>query len=117
MKEEFDAVKHSFDLVLNTVSTSLDWSAYLDLLAYFGVWNQVGATLAPISVSAVHLLMKRISVTGTGAGSPSEIQEMLYFAEKHNILPLIETMPLADANKALERVATNQARFRVVLEI
>ncbi len=43
------------------------------------------------------------------------MQEMLQFAAINQIKPMVETMPLKQVNEAMERVASNQARYRIVL--
>ena len=41
--------------------------------------------------------------------------EMLDFAARHGIQAKVEVLPLAQANAAIARVASNQARYRMVL--
>ena len=43
------------------------------------------------------------------------MQEMLSFAQEHHITPMIEVMPMASVNQAIQRVRQNKARYRVVL--
>ena len=40
---------------------------------------------------------------------------MLAFTAQHGIKPMIETFPMADANRALEHTRSGKARFRAVL--
>lgn len=44
------------------------------------------------------------------------MQEMLNFSAVHGIEPQIEIMPLSEINEAMDRVAANKARYRIVLE-
>jgi alcohol dehydrogenase len=41
-------------------------------------------------------------------------ENTLNFAALHNIRAIVEQVPLADADRAYERMLANQARFRVV---
>lgn len=116
-KEQFNGVKNSFNVIINTTSADLDWPEYIDLLTFFGKWYQLGAPPGLMKFSPTVLLFKSIQITGTLVGSPSEIEEMLEFSAKHKILPLIEIQPLSEVNAAIERVVRNEARYRIVLLI
>ena len=43
------------------------------------------------------------------------MSEMLGFASRHEINPVIETFAFEDVNAAIERVRSGQAHYRVVL--
>ena len=43
------------------------------------------------------------------------MREMLEFAAINQIKPMIETMPLSDINAAMDKIAANKARYRIVL--
>jgi D-arabinose 1-dehydrogenase-like Zn-dependent alcohol dehydrogenase len=38
------------------------------------------------------------------------------FAAKHGVRPMVETFPLADADKALQVMSSGSVRFRAVLD-
>ena len=42
------------------------------------------------------------------------MRQMLAFSARHGIKPMIETFPMADANRALEHTRSGKARFRAV---
>jgi len=48
-------------------------------------------------------------------GSPATIARMLAFAQQHDIKPVIEQYRFDEVNKAIEHLASGQARYRVVL--
>jgi uncharacterized zinc-type alcohol dehydrogenase-like protein len=48
-------------------------------------------------------------------GSPAVIAQMLEFATRHDIKPVIEVFPFEKVNEALERLRCGQARYRIVL--
>ena len=56
------------NIILNTVSANHDLNVYLPLLAKNGVLVQLGAALAPHSVSQIPLIMGRKSIAGSGIG-------------------------------------------------
>ena len=61
------------------------------------------------------LIVRELAVTGSFVGSRARMREMLSIAQAKGIRPQVERMPMAQANKAVERVRENRARYRVVL--
>jgi len=55
------------------------------------------------------------SVSGSPVGSPATVFKMLDFANLHQIKPEIEKFKFTDINKAIERLRSGEARYRVVL--
>jgi D-arabinose 1-dehydrogenase-like Zn-dependent alcohol dehydrogenase len=51
------------------------------------------------------------------AGDARDSEDTLKFAALTGVRPMIELYPLEKANEALQRMLSNQARFRVVLQI
>ena len=111
----FAALRGSLDFILVTASASLDWQSYLDLLAPKGRLHFVGAVPEPISTSVFPLLMGQKSISGSPLGSPLNTALMLDFAARHNVIPMTETFPMSEINKALQHLESGQARYRVVL--
>jgi uncharacterized zinc-type alcohol dehydrogenase-like protein len=107
--------KGSLDLILNTAHAAPDMTAYLGALRPKGVFCQLGAAPAPLSVPAMFLIGGSRAVTGSAIGSPAAIRAMLDLAARHGIAARTEVMPMADADAALDRTRRNQARYRMVL--
>ena len=114
--DTFTRLAASFDLVLNTVSASIDVDAYLSLLAVDGTMVNVGAPEHPQSVHPFSLLMRRISFSGSTIGGIRETQEMLDFCAEHGIAALIETIGVEQVNEAYERVLASDVRYRFVID-
>ena len=104
-----------FDFLLSTVNADLDWNAYLNLLRPKGKLCIVGAAPQPLSIPAFALIVGQKTVCGSNIGGSKTILEMLEFAARHGIRPQVELKPMAEANAALARLASNQARYRMVL--
>lgn len=104
-----------FDLIISTVNVALDWNLYINTLAARGRLHFVGAVLDPIDIQVFGLLMGQRSISGSPVGSPAVITEMLDFALRHDIKPMIETFSFKDINAAVDRVRSGQAHYRVVL--
>jgi len=75
----------------------------------------MGADAEPISISLMDLLFKRIHIAGSQQNGPEYLYEALDFVAKGKVKTVVETYPLAEAQKAYERVAEGKARFRAVL--
>ena len=113
--EELKAAAGHFDFIISTVNVKLDWNLYLGTLAPRGRLHFVGATLEPLDISVFSLIGQQRSVSGSPVGSPAMIRRMLDFARLHQIKPEIEKFKFEDINKAVDRVRSGQAHYRVVL--
>lgn len=67
-------------------------------------------------INPLQLLMNQVVITGTAAGSPGMMQDMLNFAAEKKIKPWIKTYKMVDVNKALDDFRAGKPRFRFVLE-
>ncbi len=104
-----------FDLIISTVNVKLDWNAYMSTLNTRGRMHFVGATLEPLDIGVFPLIMGQKSVSGSPVGSPAVIAEMLDFAARHDIKPVIETFAFDQVNEAMDRLRSGEARYRIVL--
>jgi len=75
----------------------------------------MGADAEPISVSLIDLISKRIRLIGSQQNSPEYLYEALDFVAQGTVKTMVETYPLAEAQKAYGRVAEGKTRFRAVL--
>ena len=104
-----------FDLLISTVNVSLDWNLYLNIIKPRGRLHFVGVVLEPIKSLVFSLMTGRRSISGSPVGSPKNIKKMLNFCVEHNIKPIVEHFKFSDINKAIEKVRSNEVRFRAVL--
>jgi hypothetical protein len=77
----------------------------------------MGADAEPLSISLVDLISKRIRIIGSQQNGPEYLYEALDFVAQGKVKTIVETYPLAEAQKAYERVAEGKARFRAVLNV
>ncbi len=112
----FDHLRSHFDLVINTVSASLDLDRYLELLRLNGTWVNVGAPPQPLPVTVFTLFHGRRSFAGSMIGSIAETQEMLDFCAEHEIAPETELISADKINEAYERVLASDVRYRFVID-
>jgi uncharacterized zinc-type alcohol dehydrogenase-like protein len=105
------------DLLLVTTHAELAWDAWLRVLDLEGTLCLVGVPGAPLRFAADPLMDEQKKVTGSVIGSPEAMRRMLALAADRRIAPIVEHMPLARANEAIERVRSGAARMRVVLDV
>jgi uncharacterized zinc-type alcohol dehydrogenase-like protein len=108
--------KQSFDLILNTVSADLDLELYLQLLKLDGTLVVIGLPGKPYAINAGTLLGQRRSVAGSMIGGIAELQEMLNFCGKHNIVSEIELIKADYINQAYDRTVLSDVKYRFVID-
>ncbi len=114
--DTFTALRGRFDLIINTVSATIDVPAYLGLLAVDGTLVNVGAPPEPVSLHLMSLIGGRRSLAGSMIGGIPETQEMLDFCAEHGIGSDIEIIPVDQVNEAYERVLASDVRYRFVID-
>ena len=112
----FEKLAGTFDLIINTVSASIDITAHLQLLALDGTLVNVGAPAEPLPVRAGALIGGRRSFAGSAIGGIPETQEMLNFCAEHGFGAEIEVIPASKINEAYERVLASDVRYRFVID-
>lgn len=106
-----------FDLILNTVSASLDLDEHLTLLRRDGTLVMLGVPDKPLAINPMQLLQRRKGISASPIGGIQETQEMLDFCAQHQIGADIEVIPMDDVNKAYGRVLDGHVRYRFVIDI
>ncbi|MFE5339717.1 NAD(P)-dependent alcohol dehydrogenase [Isoptericola sp. NPDC056578] len=114
--DTFAALENTFDLIINTVSGSIDVDAHLSLLALGGALVNAGIDREPVTFNMYNVIRNRRSYTGTHFGSIRETQEMLDFAAAHNITAQIEMIAANQINEAYQRILEADVRYRFVLD-
>jgi len=115
--DQLKAAFRTFDYVLCTANgKAQDYNTWLSIIKLGGTFCTVGLPEEPMPVYAFSLIGAQVNFTASGIGSIKEIQEMLAFADKHNVRPIIERMPMEKANDGIQRVRDGKVRYRVVLE-
>jgi uncharacterized zinc-type alcohol dehydrogenase-like protein len=116
-KKAMAALNDALDLVIDTVSAPHDVNQALSLLKRDGTLILVGASPTPLAVGAFPLILGRRKIAGSLIGGVKETQEMLDFCGKHGVQADVEVIPMADVNKAYERVVKGDVRYRFVIDM
>jgi D-arabinose 1-dehydrogenase-like Zn-dependent alcohol dehydrogenase len=102
-------------VILATAPNSKAMSALIDGMGANGRLMVVGATMNPIEVTPIQLIMGMRNIQGWASGIPTDSEDTLKFAEITGVRPMIEKFPLAKAAEAYARMMSGKAEFRVVL--
>ena len=114
--ENLKPLVKSFDLILNTVSAELDINDYLNLLKLDGTLVVIGLPGKPYAVHAGTLLNGRRSLSGSMIGGIPEMQEMLDFCAKHQIVSDVEVIKADYINEAYKRTVASDVKYRFVID-
>ena len=114
---EMKAASSSLDLIIDTVSAQHDINYYLNLLRLDGTLALVGLPENPLPVHPFSLVAGRRSFSGSSIGGIAETAEMLRFCADHNIVSDIELIRIQDINKAYERLAKGDVKYRFVIDM
>ncbi len=104
-------------VILTTVTNADAISRLVPALSIDGCLLVVGAPLEPLSINAVELIMRSRRIQGWASGAAADSADALAFAARTGVRPIIERFPLGDAQAAVDRMLSGNARFRAVLEV
>lgn len=113
------AASSSIDVLLCTVDSEISVPAYMKCLAKRGkfvILGSPGKIELDAGQVASFFIMENKCLIGRNIGSPSCIQDMLQFAARNKIKPIVEPFPISQINEAIQHTRSGKARYRVVLE-
>ncbi|MCX4824590.1 alcohol dehydrogenase [Streptomyces sp. NBC_01142] len=101
--------------VLATAANSDAITATVEGLRPRGELVVIGADAGPLGISPNQLLMSGKIIRGHPSGTAQDVQDTMAFSVLHGIRPMIETVPLDQADQAYQKMMSGAARFRMVL--
>jgi D-arabinose 1-dehydrogenase-like Zn-dependent alcohol dehydrogenase len=104
-------------VILATAPNSQLMTKLIDGLGRGGVLLVVGADPQPIQVSPYQLIGARRRIQGWPSGTAKDSEETLAFSALNAVTSRNEIFPLERAGEAYQRMLSNKARFRVVLQV
>lgn len=102
-------------VILSTVTSSKAVDDAVEGLSANGKLLIVGAAGDPLSISAVSLILRRLTIAGWPCGTSINSEDTMSFSALTGVRSMNETFPLEKAADAYERMMSGKARFRVVL--
>ena len=105
----------TFDHIICTVPADLPWDEYLCTLKPQGMLIVIGASERTMHINPLSLVFSEKAVSGGLVASPDETRQMLEFAARTGVRPVVETFDMSDINAAITRVRSGDVRFRAVL--
>ena len=102
-------------VILATAPNSKSMSELIDGLAPKGKFIVVGLSSDTITVTPLQLIVGEHTIQGSVAGTPTDSEDTMNFAQLTGVRPMIETYPLEKAAEAYARMMSGNAQFRVVL--
>ncbi|RIX28643.1 NAD(P)-dependent alcohol dehydrogenase [Amnibacterium setariae] len=106
----------NLDVILDTVAVEHDLAPYLHALDLDGTLFSIGY-LGPVTVQTTDLLVGRKRLASAGSGGRQHTQEMLDFCARHGLIADVEVLPSSSIATALDRLASNDVRYRFVLDL
>lgn len=110
----------TFNFMLNAADMTNEFNIqeYMSTLAVNGEFHNVGLPDKPLpEMKAFDFAPNGSKMGGSHIGSKAEAEEMLKLASEKGIHPMIETIDISEAGcqKAVQKVKTNDVRYRVTL--
>lgn len=114
-KEEkaFSKLTETFDLLFCTAHGDIQWGKLFASMKIRGKIIMMG--FANVAFNPTDLIVHELTIQGSFVGNRTMMREMLDFAQKHHIKPLVEILPMSQINEAIERIRKNKVRYRIVL--
>jgi uncharacterized zinc-type alcohol dehydrogenase-like protein len=111
-----ERTRRTIDFAISTISADVDVQPYLAALRANGTLCFVGTPNEALRVPARMLLDGQRRIAGSLIAPRWRMRQMLDFAARHGIEAKVEVRKMSELASALERLAANEARYRIVLE-
>ena len=115
--EDMQRAGSSFDVIIDTIPTRHDLSAYVPLLDIEGALVIVGNLGNMEGFSTLPLILGRRRITGSPSGGIAQTQEMLNFCAQKGVYPECEIIPIQQINQAFERMERGEVKYRFVIDM
>jgi D-arabinose 1-dehydrogenase-like Zn-dependent alcohol dehydrogenase len=104
------------DLILSTITNAEAMAAVFGGLSPQGKLMIVGASMDPLPVPAAFLIGGDKTIEGHASGTSIDSEDTLRFSARTGVRPMIEVLPLEQAEEAYQKMMDGKARFRMVLD-
>jgi uncharacterized zinc-type alcohol dehydrogenase-like protein len=114
--DAMNARRGTLDVIIDTVAVEHDLAPYIAALDLDGLIYSLGH-LGPVTVQTLDLLVGRKRLSSAGSGGHGYTQDLLDFCGEHGITAEVEVVAVADVTAALDRLRSNDVRYRFVLDL
>jgi D-arabinose 1-dehydrogenase-like Zn-dependent alcohol dehydrogenase len=104
-------------VILSTITNAAAVTAVLGGLGVRGKLVIVGASMEPMQFPPAMLIGGDKAIAGHASGHSGDSEDTLDFSALSGVRPMVETVPLEQAEAAYDRMMSGDARFRMVLTI
>ena len=111
-----DKAAGTLDFIISTSPRAMPWKKLMNALRKRGTLCLVGLTMGDVAVDFLPMLLNETSLTASDIGGRATMIEMLEFAARNKIHPIVEVAPLSQVNQAIARLKEGAVRYRVVLK-
>ncbi|GLD97838.1 hypothetical protein PINS_up006535 [Pythium insidiosum] len=103
-------------LIVTADAPNQPYDAYLSVIRAGGTLIMVGVPDDQIKFTPFSLIGGNISLVGSLIGGIKDTKDMLALAAEKNVRPVIQKLPMKQANEGIQMVHQGKVRYRVVLE-
>ncbi|KAH8658987.1 chaperonin 10-like protein [Ilyonectria robusta] len=116
-KKVLDIGEKKLDIVLVTTSMPPDWKLYIPLLSPGATIFPLTITLGEFSIPSQALISMGLRVQGSMVASRAIQKQMLEFAARNGVKPMVETFPMTESGimRAFKTLEDGRMRYRGVL--
>ncbi|HVS92789.1 MAG TPA: zinc-binding dehydrogenase [Mucilaginibacter sp.] len=115
--EQLKLMAGGFDVVIDS-ALGKDFDKLLDLCnpgARIVIFGGTAGNIPPLNGRKI--FWKQLQILGTTMGSPADFKAMTDFVNEHKIVPVVdEVFPLAQAQKAIDKMANSSQFGKIVLK-
>ncbi|XP_017695968.1 probable cinnamyl alcohol dehydrogenase 9 isoform X2 [Phoenix dactylifera] len=115
--EQMKAAMGTMDGILDTIAADHSLMPLFALLKTRGKLIALGGMTKPTEISLFPIMAGGKIMAGSIIGGVKGTQDMLSFAEEHNITAEVEVIGMDDVNTAMERLQKGDVRFRFVIDV
>jgi len=100
-----------------TTSTFPDWTPFINVLNSTGVIYPLTVCAAPLILPTMPVVMRGLTIQGSGCASRGVQTKMLDFAAAHGIKPIVERFPMTKegVEEGMAKLAEGTVRYKAVL--
>lgn len=114
--QQMEKYKESLDAIIDTIPVSHDLNPYTQLLKFKGILWIVGV-LHPMTIDPGSFFVYNTKMASSWLAGSAEIEEMLQFCSKNNIMPDVEMIDIKNINETRQKLLEGAVKYRFVIDM